>query len=232
MENKDLISNSLSEQLKEANKTLPNITNFISQHVDPNLFYPLSHIIPQSFDPNLFYPLQHIISQHFKQTEELYKNIPQLNYEKAFSDYINEVFLKLEEDENVNLKDIDKNEIEEFKNDLYEINKEKVVPLNWQQKIFDVYKKWAEKNPVIAAILSIVVASIISFYLSILLPVRKNANSNSQIINQTTINNITIIDEVKYYYKVQTIDNEGNIINGYVTKRKYNKLKSNKTVEK
>ena len=39
MKDEDLISNSLSEQLKEVNKTLPNIENFISQHVDPNLFY-------------------------------------------------------------------------------------------------------------------------------------------------------------------------------------------------
>ena len=64
------------------------------------------------------------------------------------------------------------------------------------------------------------------------MPVRKDASSNSQIINKTTINNITIIGDVKYYYEVETKDNEGNIINGYVSKRKYNQLKSNKTVQK
>ncbi|MEI0566390.1 BspA family leucine-rich repeat surface protein [Brachyspira pulli] len=132
----------------------------------------------------------------------------------------------------LNLENIDRNEIEELKNDLEEIHKENVISLNWQQKIFDVYKKWSEKNPIIALILSIVVTAIISFYVGILLPVKKDASSNSKIINQTTINNITIIGDVKYYYEVETRDNEGNITKGYVSKRKYNQLKSNKTVQK
>ncbi|MEI0529921.1 hypothetical protein R4I97_00005 [Brachyspira pilosicoli] len=270
MENKDLIANSLSEQLKEANKTLPDISNYFLQSVNSDLLKSASCSISNAISNvmelhkkeykkimgvNVINSFHDALKQYeklykkeykkimgfnvinsfhdaLKQYEELSKNIPELNYKKVFSDSIDKVFLKLEEDENVNLKDIDKNEIEEFKNDLYEINKENVVLLNRQQKLFDVYKKWAYKNPIIAAILIFLFTTIVGFYLTILLPVRKNANSNSQIINQTTINNITIIDEVKYYYKVQTIDNEGNIINGYVTKRKYNKLKSNKTVEK
>ena len=159
-------------------------------------------------------------------------NIPMLQYKEIISNSIDEALLKLKENKDINLENIDKNDIEEFKNDLEEIHKENVISLNWQQKIFDVYKKWSEKNPIIALILSIVVTAIISFYVGLLLPVRKDASSNSQIINQTTINNITIIGDVKYYYEVETKDNEGNIINGYVSKRKYNKLKSNKTVQK
>ncbi|ANN64088.1 hypothetical protein PQQ32_05400 [Brachyspira hyodysenteriae] len=159
-------------------------------------------------------------------------NIPMLQYKEIISNSINEALLKLEENKDINLENIDKNEIEELKNDLEEIHKENVISLNWQQKIFDVYKKWAKKNPIIALILSVVVPAIISFYIGLLLPVRKDASSNSQIINKTIINNITIINDVKYYYEVETKDNEGNIINGYVSKRKYNQLKSNKTFQK
>lgn len=257
MENKDLISNLSNAQVKEMSKVLAPILNslnvqfkeiskvesfipefiFKSIDLDVNLIVnAINNVIGISEEEykKKIASLSSISGFHkfFKQYEELSKNIPQLNYKKVFSDSIDKVFLKLEEDENVNLKDIDKNEIEEFKNDLYEINKENVVLLNRQQKLFDVYKKWAYKNPIIAAILIFLFTTIVGFYLTILLPVRKNANSNSQIINQTTINNITIIGDVKYYYKVQTRDNKGNIINGYVAKRKYNKLKSNKTVEK
>ncbi|MEI0562387.1 hypothetical protein R4L22_12485, partial [Brachyspira pilosicoli] len=163
-----------------------------------------------------------------KQSEKLYKNIPELNYKKVFSDSIDKVFLKLEEDENVNLKDIDKNEIKEFKNDLDEINNTN----NWQLKLRDYCVKWSKKNPIYIGIILIIYQLLIQIFAAFVINIIEKDDSKSNIIYQTTINNITIIGGVKYYYKVQTIDNEGNIINGYVTKRKYNKLKSNKTVEK
>ncbi|MCZ9980992.1 hypothetical protein OFR20_05575 [Brachyspira hyodysenteriae] len=216
--------NSLYETLKHSNLSLNNSLSDAIKNAEELRKKEYVDIAGSITINSLYETLKH--SQELLKKD--YANFIELNYKKCFSDSINKVFLKLEEDENLNLKAIDKNEIEELKNDLYSINNTN----NWQLKLMDYWEKWSKKNPIYNRIILIIYGLLIAIFTALIINIMDKNNSKSNVIYQTTVNNITIIGDVKYYYEVETKDNEGSIIKGYVSKRKYNHLKSNKTVQK
>lgn len=128
----------------------------------------------------------------------------------------------------------------ELKSDLLDI-KENVIKRrlnlsNLQILIDNKIKKWASKNPVLKFIIYIIISSILldiyncskkKLFEIYIKPDNKSTVIYQTNIYQTNINNITIINNEPYYYYIETKDKNGKIIKGYVSKRKYNKLKSN-----
>ena len=94
-------------------------------------------------------------------------------------------------------------------------------------------KKWASKNPILKFIIYIIVSSILLDICNCskkkLFEIYIKPDNKSTVIYQTNIyqTNITITNNIPYYYYIETKDKNGKIIKGYVSKRKYNKLKSN-----
>lgn len=128
----------------------------------------------------------------------------------------------------------------EFKNTLIEvneslINQKKVDISNWQIKLVNKFKELYKENPIIIGffikILFPVIIGVMIAILShnILLNIYSKPDNKSTVIYQTNIyqTNIIITNDIPYYYHIETKDKNGNIIKGYVSKRKYNKLKSN-----
>ncbi|MEI0596494.1 hypothetical protein [Brachyspira pilosicoli] len=141
---------------------------------------------------------------------------------------------------NVNIENIhnDNNicNYKEFAVDLCFLVKDFIIS-KMPKRLLIILNKYKD-NPIFLFIIIVVFSSIVLFTFTIentlkeLILVKSSEDTKTIIINQH-INNITIINDNKpYYYYIETKDENGNIINGYVSKRKYNKLKSNKTVEK
>lgn len=126
---------------------------------------------------------------------------------------------------------------DELKSDLLDI-KENVIKkrLNLsdlQILIDNKIKKWASKNPILKFIIYIIISSILLDIYNCskkkLFEIYIKPDNKSTVIYQTNIyqTNITITNNIPYYYYIETKDKNGKIIKGYVSKRKYNKLKSN-----
>lgn len=163
-----------------------------------------------------------------------YNDIPKIHLPTTANIYVN----------NIKLNDIldgyRKNDIEEinneFKNNLLEvkeniINEKKVDISNWQIKLFDKFEKFHKKNPIIIAfIINILFPVFIGVMITLLsqniLNIYSKPNNKSNIIYKTYINKIEIINNKPYYYYIETKNKNGKIIKGYISKRKYNKLKS------
>lgn len=146
---------------------------------------------------------------------------------------------------NIKLNDIldgyGKNDIEEinneFKNNLLGvkeniINKEKVDISNCQIKLFNKFKKFYKENPIIIGfIINILFPVFIGVMINLLsqniLNIYSKPNNKTKIIYKTYINKIEIINNKPYYYYIETKNKNGKVIKGYISKRKYNKLKSN-----
>ncbi|MDE6727112.1 MAG: SH3 domain-containing protein [Oscillospiraceae bacterium] len=125
-------------------------------------------------------------------------------------------------------------EIAEFRDDLQDIT---VDNRNFQQKIADKINKWKEKNPVICffivAIILPLLVSQLSDHISdvksdisgkIHTPkavIKEEPNTSGTVIYNITINQeVTIIDDARYYYKVQFyIEGSDEPIIGWVSKR-------------
>lgn len=125
---------------------------------------------------------------------------------------------------------------DELKSDLLDI-KENVIKkrLNLsdlQILIDNKIKKWASKNPILKFIIYIIISSILLDIYNCskkkLFEIYIKPDNKSTVIYQTNIyqTNITITNNIPYYYYIETKDKNGKIIKGYVSKRKYNKLKS------
>lgn len=145
---------------------------------------------------------------------------------------------------NIKLNDIldgyGKNDIEEinneFKNNLLWvkeniINKEKVDISNCQIKLFNKLKKFYKENPIIIGfIINILFPVFIGVMINLLsqniLNIYSKPNNKTKIIYKTYINKIEIINNKPYYYYIETKNKNGKVIKGYISKRKYNKLKS------
>lgn len=123
----------------------------------------------------------------------------------------------------------------ELKNSLIEvneslINQEKVDISNWQIKLLDKFEKFRKKNPIIIGVIIIIFRIFIEPLIrQSILNIYSKPDNKSTVIYQTNIyqTNITITNNIPYYYYIETKDKNGKIIKGYVSKRKYNKLKSN-----
>lgn len=133
-----------------------------------------------------------------------------------------------------------KNDIEEinneFKNNLLGVKEniieEKVDISNCQIKLFNKLKKFYKENPIIIGfIINILFPVFIGVMINLLsqniLNIYSGPNNKTKIIYKTYINKIEIINNKPYYYYIETKNKNGKVIKGYISKRKYNKLKSN-----
>lgn len=126
-----------------------------------------------------------------------------------------------------------KNNLLDVKESINIINEEKIDISNWQIKLFNKLKKFYKENPIIIGfIINILFPVFIGVMINLLsqniLNIYNKPNNKSTVIYQTNIyqTNIIITNNIPYYYYIETKDKNGNIIKGYVSKRKYNKLKS------
>ena len=188
-------------------------------------------------DDTLDFSVNNALQEAFKDVEKLYKEDNNILNCETYTNNYEEITYKT----NVNTENIhnDNNicNYREFASDLCFLVKDSIIP----EKLLFILNK--HKNNKTFLIILIVlffafniakdkVYDIVKNALKNLIVVKSSEDIKTRIINQT-INNITIINDNKpYYYYIETKDKNGNIINGYVSKRKYNQLKSNKTVQK
>lgn len=118
-------------------------------------------------------------------------------------------------------------EIAEFRDDLQGIT---VDNRNWQQKIADKVDKWKDKNPVIwVFIVAIIIPLLVSIFANIIsgminvpkAAIKDEPSATGEVIYNITINqDVKIIDDTRYYYKVQYYNKEADTtIIGWVSKR-------------
>lgn len=196
--------------------------NFIKE-IQKNLsVYNINSILPQFNDA--FENLKLIHNNHYK----ISKNNLFINTDALINSIkLNNILDGCSEDDIEEIQD-------ELKSDLFYI-KENMIKrrLNFsdlQILIDNKIKKWALKNPIIIGFIiiffNIFIAPLIG---QIILNIYSKPDNKSTVIYQTNIyqTNIIITNDIPYYYHIETKDKNGNIIKGYVSKRKYNKLKSN-----
>ena len=187
------------------------------------------------------FSVNNVLYEVFQSIEEFDKeNNDILNCETCISNYeeiIYQTNVNIENDNNFSYNDKNICNYKELIFDLYLTIKDSIIP----KRLLIILNKYKDNK--IFIIIIILLFLIFSFCKDIIYDMMKNTLKNlivvrssedikTTIINQT-INNIIVINDNKpYYYYIETKDKNGNIINGYVSKRKYNKLKSNKTVQK
>lgn len=197
--------------------------NFIKEIQKILSIYNINSILPQFNDA--FENLKLIHNNHYK----ISKNNLFINTDALINSIkLNNILDGCSEDDIENISN-------EFKNTLIEvneslINQKKVDISNWQIKLVNKFKELYKENPIIIGffikILFPVIIGVMIAILShnILLNIYSKPDNKSTVIYQT---NIIITNDIPYYYHIETKDKNGNIIKGYVSKRKYNKLKSN-----
>lgn len=191
--------------------------NFIKEIQKILSIYNINSILPQFNDA--FENLKLIHNNHYK----ISKNNLFINTDALINSIkLNNILDGCSEDDIEEIQD-------ELKSDLFDI-KENMIKrrLNFsdlQILIDNKIKKWALKNPIIIGFIiiffNIFIAPLIG---QIILNIYSKPDNKSTVIYQT---NIIITNDIPYYYHIETKDKNGNIIKGYVSKRKYNKLKSN-----
>lgn len=117
-------------------------------------------------------------------------------------------------------------EITELHNDLQDIAADNK---NWQQNFAEKINKWKEKNPVIffliVQILTVLLSILSNFIFGkITAPkavIKEEPNAAGDVIYNITINqDVTIIDDTRYYYKVKFYNIETDTtITGWISKR-------------
>lgn len=118
-------------------------------------------------------------------------------------------------------------EITELHNDLKDIA---VDNKNWQQRLAEKAGKWKEKNPVICffivqVLLPLLLSILASFiFAKVTAPkaaIKEEPSATGTVIYNITINqDVTIIDDTRYYYKVEYYSKETNeTIIGWISKR-------------
>lgn len=118
-------------------------------------------------------------------------------------------------------------EIIEFHKDLQDLD---IENKNWQQMLAEKVGKWKDKNPVIyAVIVQILLPLLISIFASFLYAkittpkaaIKEEPSATGEVIYNITINqDVTIINDTRYYYKVLYHNKENDeIIAGWVSKR-------------
>lgn len=197
--------------------------NFIKEIQKILSIYNINSILPQFNDA--FENLKLIHNNHYK----ISKNNLFINTDALINSIkLNNILDGCSEDDIENISN-------EFKNTLIEvneslINQEKVDISNWQIKLVNKFKELYKENPIIIGFIiiffNIFIAPLIG---QIILNIYSKPDNKSTVIYQTNIyqTNIIITNDIPYYYHIETKDKNGNIIKGYVSKRKYNKLKSN-----
>lgn len=197
--------------------------NFIKEIQKKLSVYNINSILPQFNDA--FENLKLIHNNNYK----ISKNNLFINTDALINSIkLNNILDGCSEDDIENISN-------EFKNTLIEvneslINQEKVDISNWQIKLVNKFKELYKENPIIIGFIiiffNIFIAPLIG---QIILNIYSKPDNKSTVIYQTNIyqTNIIITNDIPYYYHIETKDKNGNIIKGYVSKRKYNKLKSN-----
>lgn len=212
---------SVSNKFNSINKLLKNSRlndNSIKEIQKSLSAYNINSILPQFSDT--FKNLKGIhyynnMSENilFTNTDVLINNMKLNNMLDGYSeDYIEEVRDELKSD----LLDIKENVI-----------KKRLNLSDLQILIDNKIKKWASKNPILKFIIYIIISSILLDIYNCskkkLFEIYIKPDNKSTVIYQT---NITITNNIPYYYYIKTKDKNGKIIKGYVSKIKYNKLKS------
>lgn len=117
-------------------------------------------------------------------------------------------------------------EITELHNDLQDIAADNK---NWQQKLAEKTSKWKEKNPVICFLIVQILAVLLSIFSNFIFgkittpkaAIKEEPSATGDVIYNITINQeVTIIDDTRYYYKVKFYNIETDTtITGWISKR-------------
>ena len=220
--------------------------NFYAENLNINntLFYTIKNAesaYVKYFNDITNFSVNNVLYEVFQSIEEFDKeNNDILNYETCISNYeeiIYQTNVNIENDNNFSYNDKNICNYKELIFDLYLTIKNSIIP----KRLLIILNKYKDNKIFIIIIILLflifsfckdIIYDMIKNTLKNLIVVRSSEDIKTTIINQT-INNIIVINDNKpYYYYIETKDKNGNIINGYVSKRKYNKLKSNKTVQK
>lgn len=118
-------------------------------------------------------------------------------------------------------------EITELSNDIQDIA---VDNRNWQQKLAEKAVKWKEKNPVICffivyILLALSISIAASFIYGIVTApkaaIKEEPSATGDVIYNISINQkVTIVDDIRYYYKIEYYDKETDeTVTGWISKR-------------